>query len=481
MRIIPAYAGSTRWRAFLPRAPQDHPRIRGEHANFWRWRAMRAGSSPHTRGARVGGARGHQECRIIPAYAGSTKESPRSRAAPRDHPRIRGEHALPPERPRLGLGSSPHTRGARSMSWKRRGCSRIIPAYAGSTEFPILKVTVGRDHPRIRGEHTRPQCIAPRAIRSSPHTRGAHAEMVDSFTGDGIIPAYAGSTCSRYRASPHPADHPRIRGEHSVHWASASSAIGSSPHTRGAPSRRSFAAGRMRIIPAYAGSTPREDSSRGFSYGSSPHTRGALTTSRLAIRWPRIIPAYAGSTSISCRWRPIRSNHPRIRGEHVEVLCWHQCYEGSSPHTRGALGFQWQIVGEAGIIPAYAGSTSCRLRRRPGSPDHPRIRGEHSRRRRAPIFALGSSPHTRGARDGSGVVLDAGRIIPAYAGSTTSRKESPPPGSDHPRIRGEHSKNDNWAIAGAGSSPHTRGALSGWNSGMPVAGIIPAYAGSTPR
>ena len=120
--------------------------------------------------------------------------------------------------------------------------------------------------------------------------------MVDSFTGDGIIPAYAGSTPYIGRAPPRQSDHPRIRGEHPP---------------------------------------------GGFLPGV----------------FLRIIPAYAGSTHHFTPRDKVAEDHPRIRGEHVEVLCWHQCYEGSSPHTRGALGFQWQIVGEAGIIPAYAGST----------------------------------------------------------------------------------------------------------------------------
>ena len=54
------------------------------------------------------------------------------------------------------------------------------------------------------------------------------------------------------------------------------------------------------------------------------------------------------------------------------------------------------------------------------------------------MFGMGSSPHTRGAR-------------PAlYERIAASR--------DHPRIRGEHLKNDKINQAEKGSSPHTRGA-----------------------
>ena len=257
--IIPSYAGSTSCTSIST-------------CSFW-------GSSPHTRGARPVRPlprlqrRDHPRIRgehlgsvvaslaepgIIPAYAGSTDgshatsvhrqgSSPHTRGAlptsrrqmtrQRDHPRIRGEHLvykllqgfragiIPayagstarrcPTPPR-GLGSSPHTRGARCR-----------------TPFPIPRC---RDHPRIRGEHC--------------------AVAILSFDDVGIIPAYAGSTPScpappfRYRgSSPHTRgaqgqalsshqagrDHPRIRGEHT-----------------GKPD---WEAGLWWIIPAYAGST----------------------------------------------------------------------------------------------------------------------------------------------------------------------------------------------------------------------------------
>ena len=196
--------------------------------------------------------------RIIPAYAGSTPSSLC--------------HA------RIGLGSSPHTRGALSSS--------------------MLTVSTFRDHPRIRGEHA--------GVGASGTAR------------QGIIPAYAGSTMPPFTQP--------------------TQLLGSSPHTRGA------LLGCHSRPPVYV--------------GSSPHTRGA----RFGL-----IPRSAG------RW-----DHPRIRGEHSAHLL------GDCRH--------------AGIIPAYAGSTS----------PFPCI----------PSIAEGSSPHTRGAR------------IHARQPATATE--------DHPRIRGEH-------------------------------------------
>ncbi len=284
---------------------------------------------------------------------------------------------------------------------RHRGGEGIIPAYAGSTWSPV----------RPTGS----------AYGSSPHTRGARSARP--------------SCCSRTW------DHPRIRGEH--------------------PHRPEDVEAAPRIIPAYAGSTSKSKSKRKESVGSSPHTRGALCpgTSRAVGE----------------------EDHPRIRGEHD--------------------GLDEPTVEVGGIIPAYAGSTEGRGR------------GVRCGR--------GSSPHTRGAREdqalGRGLHQDHPRIrgehlllgaavaqlqgiIPAYAGSTAGARVRcvtrggssphtrgaprrwPPPypcRRDHPRIRGEHVKAARSTVFMSGSSPHTRGALVRRLEYVGYLGIIPAYAGST--
>ena len=303
-------------------------------------------------------------------------------------------------------------------------------------------------------------------------------------TSLGIIPAYAGST-SRLRrdgfhllgSSPHTrgaldyppvsffkiGDHPRIRGEHGVGEGSDLRRVVDHPRIRGEhPGVDGDGADRLGIIPAYAGSTLWVITLANFCRGSSPHTRGAPPYPSLStvspVDHPRIrgehgderrptrraggiIPAYAGSTTPSTSAPPSAS--------------------GSSPHTRGALGEHFERADKV--------------------EDHPRIRGEH--------LALAA------------LFPQAGRIIPAYAGSTpaafasataasgssphtrgapTDWTPAPEDTEDHPRIRGEHSSMDacasfavgiipayagstihmeNALSTGGGSSPHTRGAL----------------------
>ena len=214
----------------------DHPRIRGEHKEYTVSRSRKAGSSPHTRGARARRRCSRLLLRIIPAYAGSTKPTPWMGRPWRDHPRIRGEHPIAAKPDNLVMGSSPHTRGAPDDGAQFGRCSGIIPAYAGSTRGTGTTRGLRSDHPRIRGEHFRAPPILPLKRGSSPHTRGA-------------LSARTGSRLTF-------PDHPRIRGEHRLPCIGSFRNGGSSPHTRGALRPSTTSTSQPRIIPAYAGSTP---------------------------------------------------------------------------------------------------------------------------------------------------------------------------------------------------------------------------------
>ena len=155
---------------------RDHPRIRGEHSSGQRTCVIRTGSSPHTRGAQV------------VALVAQGDEV--------DHPRIRGEHEMRKETSVIERGSSPHTRGALVACYRALARLGIIPAYAGSTHMTSNGSHTSRDHPRIRGEHRHHDGTMYDGMGSSPHTRGARAFLAVALAPGGIIPAYAGSTKS---------------------------------------------------------------------------------------------------------------------------------------------------------------------------------------------------------------------------------------------------------------------------------------------
>ena len=70
----------------------------------------------------------------------------------------------------------------------------IIPAYAGSTNFPARHKRQSEDHPRVCGEHQRTAGARDTVLGSSPRMRGALADREWDVDARRIIPAYAGST-----------------------------------------------------------------------------------------------------------------------------------------------------------------------------------------------------------------------------------------------------------------------------------------------
>ena len=152
------------------------------------------GSSPHVRGARRAERRRIPQPGIIPACAGSTNDWCESYSGCRDHPRMCGEHDYEGSPWTWSMGSSPHVRGAHLFGFIRDHGAGIIPACAGSTSTKSSDSSDSRDHPRMCGEHDMPPFDVGVAEGSSPHVRGAPDEGAKQRRQTGIIPACAGST-----------------------------------------------------------------------------------------------------------------------------------------------------------------------------------------------------------------------------------------------------------------------------------------------
>ena len=91
-----------------------------------------------------------------------------------------------------------------------------------------------------------------------------------------------------------------------------------------------------------------------------------------------------------------------------------------------------------GIIPAYAGNTSLSGNLEDFGGDHPRVCGEHVRNDRAIEARAGSSPRMRGTPLRVMKYGQPSGIIPAYAGNTSKCASSGCTTRDHPRVCGEH-------------------------------------------
>ena len=435
------------------------------------------GSSPLTRGKRVIIVVAVGYGRLIPAHAGKTRGCLGVRGRGRAHPRSRGENN---QRPVLHLpcrGSSPLTRGKRIGNHHLNARAGLIPAHAGKTRLHYTSGTMYRAHPRSRGENLVTTGSYDGNLGSSPLTRGKPFRGCRCYYARGLIPAHAGKTTRTCARFPPPWAHPRSRGENMASALQTWGDEGSSPLTRG--KRRLLISHRKRLglIPAHAGKTraatvsvihwrahPRSRGEntyqacvgRAFA-GSSPLTRGKPPLTALSPKTTRLIPAHAGKTGT---WpSPGRRTwaHPRSRGENCIRSLMIAGLMGSSPLTRGKPVLGLRAHGDEGLIPAHAGKTGFEPTTVRLSAAHPRSRGENGQDGHDEGAPAGSSPLTRGKLPVLGREFARAGLIPAHAGKTIAGRGRSGRPQAHPRSRGENDCRARPIRSPAGSSPLTRG------------------------
>ena len=156
-----------------------------------------------------------------------------------------------------------------------------------------------------------------------------------------------------------------------------------------------------------------------------------------------------------------------------------QFSSGSSPLTRGKRRVLsvWSVFQR--LIPAHAGKTALMPWRTASVSAHPRSRGENARVREAGASASGSSPLTRGKRQGARARRGVHRLIPAHAGKTGGVWLGCGAYAAHPRSRGENRMACHSGQSGVGSSPLTRGKPIRKATRSALRRLIPAHAGKT--
>ena len=189
-------------------------------------------------------------------------------------PRVRGEKKhLSPEQ-REALGSPPRARGKGAVCFLAAWGLGITPACAGESSAPSRCSIPSRDHPRVRGEKSRP-FWAPVAMRGSPpRARGKDAGDIRPRRTPGITPACAGKSLEDWQTGERVRDHPRVRGEKIFAPCSAGRFWGSPPRARG----------------------------KGCPGPPRKHPAG-------------ITPACAGKRHLHAEVGNILRDHPRVRGE----------------------------------------------------------------------------------------------------------------------------------------------------------------------
>ena len=194
----------------------------------------------------------------------------------------------------------------------------------------------------------------------------------------------------------------------------------------------------------------------------------------------RLIPAWAGKTRRHTRRCAITGAHPRVGGENHANSRRRLGLHGSSPRGRGKLGAVCLVVDEGRLIPAWAGKTRKMARCALSAGAHPRVGGENAANSRQSSLVAGSSPRGRGKHArGPRQVEDSG-LIPAWAGKTDCLEVAGRELKAHPRVGGENRVRRASRARANGSSPRGRGKH---RHGMALAdesGLIPAWAGKTP-
>ena len=172
--------------------------------------------------------------------------------------------------------------------------------------------------------------------------------------------------------------------------------------------------------------------------------------------------------------------HPRSRGENANARVCSPVHGGSSPLTRGKRQGPRAHVLRRRLIPAHAGKTGVLSVGEVDRGAHPRSRGENTRRSALQSVGGGSSPLTRGKLAWDGFGASALGLIPAHAGKTEQLQGHRRRSWAHPRSRGENDTHREENDALMGSSPLTRGKPWLSRQAAAVSGLIPAHAGKTP-
>ena len=171
-RNIPAHAGKTPTLVFPATLGEEHPRARGENDIGSGSENSSRGTSPRTRGKQNQRKKEIMPPRNIPAHAGKTRYVMGFRCFLAEHPRARGENAQYIHGKQADYGTSPRTRGKLWLETPDDRHGRNIPAHAGKTSRHVNVLPQETEHPRARGENFSQPSLSHVPTGTSPRTRG---------------------------------------------------------------------------------------------------------------------------------------------------------------------------------------------------------------------------------------------------------------------------------------------------------------------
>ena len=115
--------------------------------------------------------------------------------------------------------------------------------------------------------------------------------------------------------------------------------------------------------------------------GSPPLARGTGARRNRYLRSGRITPACAGNSVFLQYSHPLTPDHPRLRGEQIMACLLTTRKQGSPPLARGTERKSMNSIFYTGITPACAGNRRRMQKILYCCWDHPRLRGEQTKKR----------------------------------------------------------------------------------------------------
>ena len=132
----------------------------------------------------------------------------------------------------MNSGSPPHVREVLIPSTSLLRSARITPACAGSTKEVFKRFHRKQDHPRMCGKYSSPITFLSVVLGSPPHVREVLSMIFNMCLVLRITPACAGSTAKQQAFNILTQDHPRMCGKYLEVLHLSVCIEGSPPHVR---------------------------------------------------------------------------------------------------------------------------------------------------------------------------------------------------------------------------------------------------------
>ena len=171
---------------------------------------------------------------------GKSSRAPESVRHPPDHPHVRGEKRSVPRSARVYDGSSPRAWGKVVRQRTRAVIDRIIPTCVGKRLSHTHKTEHYPDHPHVRGEKSIGFASSEKRGGSSPRAWGKGRHCRRECRNPRIIPTCVGKRNQERGGAQEATDHPHVRGEKGQPPPHRPRSLGSSPRAWGKGTQSHF-------------------------------------------------------------------------------------------------------------------------------------------------------------------------------------------------------------------------------------------------